>query len=416
MGGGTDRYRRQRRIQEATYAIAQAVTSSEGLDDLFARIHRIVAGLMEARNLYVALLDDATGNLTFPYFRDEIDAEPPAGPVPVGRGLTGYVLRKGEPLLASPEVFDALVARGEVEPIGAASIDWLGVPLRAGERTIGVLAVQSYAGNLRYGEEDQALLGFVSSQVALAIERRRAEERACARARGGTARSSRRSPTSSSSSAGTGATSRSTPRGRRRSPHRARPSCGRPRCQRSLPPAAAEVWMEAIGRCLDGGGMQVIQYALDVPAGRRVFEGRIVAHDADSVLSLVRDVTEARRAGAGAPRSGARAQAPDRQHARRHRRDGPRGRHPVRDAFVRGGDGLVAGGAAGATPPSTSSTPRTSNACARSSAARRAGPGTPRPPTASGRRTAAGSGPTPSPRSCGPRTASRPGSSSRAGT
>ena len=126
-----DSYRRQRRTQDATYAIAQAVTSSEGLDDLFARIHRIVAGLMEARNLYIALLDEVSGNLTFPYFRDEIDAEPPAGPVPVGRGLTGYVLRKGEPLLASPEVFDDLVARGEVESIGAASIDWLGVPLRA---------------------------------------------------------------------------------------------------------------------------------------------------------------------------------------------------------------------------------------------------------------------------------------------
>ena len=59
-----------------------------------------------------------------------------------------------------------------------------------------------------------------------------------------------------------------------------------------LPPAAAAVWMEAIGRCLDGGGTQVIEYTLDVPAGRRVFEGRIVKHDADSVLSLVRDVTD----------------------------------------------------------------------------------------------------------------------------
>lgn len=287
---GTDRYRRQRRIQEATYAIAQAVTSTEGLDDLFARIHRIVAGLMESRNLYIALLDDSTGNLTFPYFRDEIDAEPPAGPVPVGRGLTGYVLRKGEPLLASPEVFDALVARGEVEPIGAASIDWLGVPLRAGERTIGVLAVQSYAGNLRYGEEDQALLGFVSSQVALAIERRRADD--------ALRQSERRHR----------ALLEALPDllfvlgrdGRYKAVHAARPeTLAAPRetllgtsVPEVLPPAAADTWMSAIGRCLDGGGMQVIQYALQVPAGRRVFEGRIVAHDADSVLSLVRDVTK----------------------------------------------------------------------------------------------------------------------------
>lgn len=290
VGGGTDRYRRQRRIQEATYAIAQAVTSSEGLDDLFARIHRIVAGLMEARNLYIALLDDATGNLTFPYFRDEIDAEPPSGPVPAGRGLTGYVLRKGEPLLASPEVFEALVARGEVEPIGAASIDWLGVPLRAGEKTIGVLAVQSYAGNVRYGEEDQALLGFVSSQVALAIERRRAEE------------ALRRSEIRHR------AVLEALPDllfilgrdGRYLAVHAARPetlAASRETLLGSsipevLPPEAARVWMTEIGLCLDRGESRVIEYSLAVPAGKRDFEGRIVPYDAESVLSVVRDVTD----------------------------------------------------------------------------------------------------------------------------
>ena len=194
------------------------------------------------------------------------------------RARRGTSSGKGSRCLASPEVFDALVARGEVEPIGAASIDWLGVPLRAGDRTIGVLAVQSYAGNVRYGEEDQALLGFVSSQVALAIERRRPRTR-CARARWATVPSSKRSRTSSSSSGGTDATRRSTPRDRRRSPRRER-RCSRRRSP-VLPPEAATLWMGAIGRCLDGGGMQVIEYALDVPAGRRAFEGRIVAHDAD---------------------------------------------------------------------------------------------------------------------------------------
>lgn len=289
-GGGTERYRRQRRIQEATYAIAHAVTTTAGLDDLFARIHRIVGGLMEARNLYIALLDEATGSLRFPYFRDEIDGEPPEGPVPAGRGLTGYVLRTGEPLLASPEVFDDLVARGEVEPIGAASIDWLGVPLRAGDRTFGVLAVQSYTGNVRYGEEDQALLGFVSSQVALAIERRRAEEalrlsemrhRAVLEALPDLLFVLDRA-------------------GRYLAVHAARPEAlVAPRdallattVGRALPAEAARLWEDAIRSCLDGAGAQVIEYVLDVPAGRRAFEARIVPHDSETVLSLVRDVTD----------------------------------------------------------------------------------------------------------------------------
>ena len=60
--------------------------------------------------------------------------------------------------------------------MGAQSIDWLGVPLRIQGRTIGVLAVQSYAEGVRYSEEDKALLQFVADQVAAAIERTRSEQ------------------------------------------------------------------------------------------------------------------------------------------------------------------------------------------------------------------------------------------------
>ena len=394
VGGGTDRYRRQRRIQEATYAIAQAVTSSEGLDDLYARIHRIVAGLMEARNLYIALLDDATGSLTFPYFRDEIDAEPPAGPVPVGRGLTGYVLRKGEPLLASPEVFDALVARGEVEPIGAASIDWLGVPLRAGDRTIGVLAVQSYAGNLRYGEEDQALLGFVSSQVALAIERRRAEE---------ALRQSERSHR---------ALLEALPDllfvlgrdGRYKAVHAARPETLAAPRETLLGTSVPTILPPAAAASLDGGDRPM-------PRRRRHPGHRVHARRSGGTARVRRADRQARRGfgplprpgrhrprrgGASAPRARARAEASHRQHARRHLRDGPHGGPAFRDALLRGGDGLVAGGVHRAQRPrfhppgGRRAVPGDARA---EGAARRARPPS---PTASGRRAGGGSGSTPS--------------------
>jgi PAS domain S-box-containing protein len=165
--------RRSERSLAATYRISQAAQSAGSLQDLFRLIHEIVAELMPARNFYIALRDAESELISFPYFVDEFDAPPE--PKPPGRGLTEYVLRSGEPLLGTPEVFEDLVRRGEVELIGAPSIDWLGVPLKAEGRTIGVLVVQSYSERVRYTERQRRALEFVSTQVAMAIERRRSE-------------------------------------------------------------------------------------------------------------------------------------------------------------------------------------------------------------------------------------------------
>ena len=176
--GGPDvrKYIRERGelVQAAAFRIAEAVTATESLQELFSRIHSIVGGLMEAANFYIALHGPDRDVLSFPYFVDLVDE--PFPPKPLGKGLTEYVLRTGRPLLASPAIFKELVASGQVEQIGSDSVDWLGVPLRGRDRTIGVLAVQSYSGKVRYTEEDRNLLVFVSSQIAQAIERKRSEE------------------------------------------------------------------------------------------------------------------------------------------------------------------------------------------------------------------------------------------------
>ncbi|MBZ5589172.1 MAG: PAS domain S-box protein [Acidobacteriia bacterium] len=166
--------RRLREVQSALYQISEATQAAGNLDELFSSIHRIVGRLMNAKNFYIALHDPTTGLISFPYFVDEVDPTPE--PFPVGRGMTGYVLRSGQPLLATPEVLQDLEARGEIEPLGAPSIDWLGVPLKAQDAIIGVLAVQSYAGTVRYIEADKEVLGYISAQVAQAIARKQAEE------------------------------------------------------------------------------------------------------------------------------------------------------------------------------------------------------------------------------------------------
>jgi PAS domain S-box-containing protein len=166
--------KRADRVQTATYRISEAANTVANLDELYASIHRIVADLMPARNFYVALLDAPRHRLTFPYFVDEIDTN--FDPKPLGKGLTEYVLRTEEPLLATPDVYERLLRAGEVELIGAPSIDWLGVPLRGADHTFGALVVQTYEEGVRYGEEEKRILQFVSTQVAQAIERKRADD------------------------------------------------------------------------------------------------------------------------------------------------------------------------------------------------------------------------------------------------
>lgn len=163
------------RLQSALYRIADCANSAQDLQALYSSIHAIVSELVYAKNFYIALYDQAKGLLTWPYFVDEEDPVRPA-PKPLGRGLTEYVLRTGQPLLASPEQFDQLVAASEVELIGAPSIDWLGVPLKRGDKTFGVIVVQSYSPNFRYGHKEREILTFVSQHVASAIEHKRDQD------------------------------------------------------------------------------------------------------------------------------------------------------------------------------------------------------------------------------------------------
>ena len=166
--------KRAESLNSALYRIAEKTSSAVDLQNFYAALHNIVGELMYARNLYIALYDVVTQLLSFPYFVDEEDPTP--APKRRGRGLTEYVLRTGEPLLCNTELFDELVAQGEVELIGAPSLDWLGVPLKAGGNTFGVLVVQSYTDKLRFREEDKEILTFVSQQLASAIEHKRHEE------------------------------------------------------------------------------------------------------------------------------------------------------------------------------------------------------------------------------------------------
>jgi two-component system cell cycle sensor histidine kinase/response regulator CckA len=166
--------KRMEALSSALYRVAERSSSAHDLQQFFAAVHGIVQELIYARNFYIALYDSSTDLLTFPYFVDEQDS-PPA-PKKLARGLTDFLIRKGQPLLATPEVLQGMEDRGEVARNGSRSLDWMGVPLQVNSHTFGALVVQTYSANIRYGERDKEILTFVARQVASAVEIKRNEQ------------------------------------------------------------------------------------------------------------------------------------------------------------------------------------------------------------------------------------------------
>ncbi|EIL97432.1 MAG: diguanylate cyclase [Rhodanobacter thiooxydans] len=158
-------------MQAALHAISEAAHSAEDLLALFQHIHRIVGELLPANNFFVALYDADKDELSFPYFADEHDPPPPTQSLDSGT-LSSEVIRSGQALLLTPKTQMELPPR--VRPIVRRdSLEWLGVPLGGQVGVIGALVVQSYSGEVRYNEQDKALLQFVSTQIAAAIERKK---------------------------------------------------------------------------------------------------------------------------------------------------------------------------------------------------------------------------------------------------
>ena len=175
VGIGKDITERKRNemISQVIYEIGQGITTTDNLDQLIKSIHQSLGKVVYAENCFIALHDQKTGLFHFPYFVDKFDQVPP--PMAMEKSCTAYVLRNNKPFLFSQDSFDRLVKQNEVEQIGSYSPSWIGIPLRTPLKVIGVLVLQNYEKAGVYTENDERFLVSVSSQIALAIERKLSE-------------------------------------------------------------------------------------------------------------------------------------------------------------------------------------------------------------------------------------------------
>ena len=173
---------REEPVQAALYRIAAAASGASDLHDFYRAIHAIVGELMDARNFYVALYDADRQAINFPYYVDTVDTDIPEPTrwEPFGEGnasgVTAYVLRNGRAIRIDTATWRTLIQAGEIGDTGANSVEWLGAPLRHEDRTIGVIAVQTYDEGAHYEDRDVDVLVFVADHIASALARARAIE------------------------------------------------------------------------------------------------------------------------------------------------------------------------------------------------------------------------------------------------
>ena len=155
---------KQRATELATVNnISKALASQLDADELIQFVGGQMKDLFKANIVYLALLNQKTDVIHFPYqFGDEMQ------PLKLGEGLTSKIIKSGEPLLINKDIAELRQQLG-VTRIGKAAASYLGVPIPVGDKIIGVLSVQSTEHENSFNESDLRLLSTIAASVGVAL-------------------------------------------------------------------------------------------------------------------------------------------------------------------------------------------------------------------------------------------------------
>jgi len=159
--------------------VGQAAASQLDLDRLIQLTGEQLETTFRADIVYVALLDQATNMIDFP-FRTERRKPAPRAPMKLGEGLTSRILASKQPLLMNTaEQFEEMDRQG----VGTSVKSYLGVPIMVGEDAIGAVSVQSIDEAGRFADADARVLATIASNVGTAIRNAQLYREAQRRAR-----------------------------------------------------------------------------------------------------------------------------------------------------------------------------------------------------------------------------------------
>src|SRR5687767_1306412 len=147
----------------AISTVSQALVAETELDNMIQLIGSQMREIFKADIVYVALLDQQTNLIHFPYHVGEsFDT------LTLGEGLTSKIIQSGEPLLINKDIRERRAELGTTL-VGKESLSYLGVPIKSGKETIGVLSVQSTTAEDVFNNDDLRLLTTIAANAGAAI-------------------------------------------------------------------------------------------------------------------------------------------------------------------------------------------------------------------------------------------------------
>ena len=150
--------------------IGKALSASLDLETLLETVHWQVGRVFDASSFYIAIYEEETQAWVIALdFEHGLRQEPTR--FSIDTGLTGHIIRTRSRLIfPTPVEFAAFLDQAGNIAIGELPISWMGVPLIAGDRIMGVMAIQNYDQEVRYEDDDIEFFTTVGTQVAIAIQ------------------------------------------------------------------------------------------------------------------------------------------------------------------------------------------------------------------------------------------------------
>ena len=162
----------ERKKRKVLLKISEEGYKIHELKDFNEFIMNELGQLIDTTNFYIAFFNENRETISIPFIAGE-DADEE---FPIGKSMTGYLIKKGKPLFVKSEEYKKLIDTGTIELIGTFPKVWLGVPLSVNDKVMGAIVVQSYNDESAYQLEDVELLEFVSSHISLAVQRKKSEQ------------------------------------------------------------------------------------------------------------------------------------------------------------------------------------------------------------------------------------------------